>query len=319
MARTCFVHIGTHKTGTTSLQALLGLNEDLFEQYGLYIPKTCRIAPEFGSHHNLAWELNSDPRFNPSRGTFSELLAEIDSIRPPSACLSSEDFEYLHRKPGAIRFLRDGLAKLGYVCQIIVYLRPQADYSESLYAELVKHGLALPFPTFLGNILAHGSVTHRDIWTFTFDYSELLAPFTGVVGAHQLTVRNYPAQSDNRALLHDFLVTVASHATGLLPNLRYPERLNSSNDWADVIRRYCANALQVQDNYDLSHGAPPSPSESAGMPSRVQRLTLADLVQIQLRFRRPNRRVRSIFGISISAVSAERTLAAQIMDARLVE
>src|SRR5579872_2086723 len=139
MERICFLHIGTHKTGSTSLQALLTSNEQFLERNGILVPRTGRAWTGSG-HHNLAWEWNGDERFNPALGSWRNLLREIRSHDPPSFCLSSEDFEYLHRKPDALCRIRRDLNSIGYRVAIVVYLRPQADYAESLYAELVKHG-----------------------------------------------------------------------------------------------------------------------------------------------------------------------------------
>lgn len=65
--RTCFVHIGTHKTGTTSLQVALNRHcTELDGQYYLY-PRTGRPTMAPDGHHNIAWEIAGDWRFQRDR------------------------------------------------------------------------------------------------------------------------------------------------------------------------------------------------------------------------------------------------------------
>src|ERR1700733_14558996 len=116
--RIAFVHIGTHKTGTTSLQAMLGKNETLFRNAGVFIPKAGRIELSSAAHHNVAWELGRDERYDRTLGTFETLLHEAAAVDAPNICLTSEDFELLHGDSAALERLRDGLLTIGYTPMI---------------------------------------------------------------------------------------------------------------------------------------------------------------------------------------------------------
>ena len=50
-------------------------------------------------------------------------MDEVASARAPLACISSEDFQYLHDKPHQLRRLIDGLRSIGYDVKAIVYDR----------------------------------------------------------------------------------------------------------------------------------------------------------------------------------------------------
>ena len=52
--KTLYLHVGTHKTGTTAIQALLTTRSDAFAQAGLFVPQTGRID-EASGHYNIAW------------------------------------------------------------------------------------------------------------------------------------------------------------------------------------------------------------------------------------------------------------------------
>ena len=59
--RTLYIHVGTHKTGTTSLQQFLLLNEKLLRQKGLFIPLSGRMHRKEPWHHPLANSLKAKP------------------------------------------------------------------------------------------------------------------------------------------------------------------------------------------------------------------------------------------------------------------
>jgi hypothetical protein len=216
--RTAFVHIGTHKTGTTSLQELLARNDRTLRRSGLLVPKACRIDRHSG-HHNLAWELSGDPRFESRFGTFHSLLAEVRTSHAPSVCLSSEDLELLHDDPHALALLRDGLLDAGYAPKIVVYLRPQADYIESAYAEIIKLR-RVDFEHFLESILTDGR-----FGKLLFAYDVLAERFADVFGRQNMIVRAYESHRPSAYLLNTFLMTVAPGiASGT--RLAFPGRLN---------------------------------------------------------------------------------------------
>ena len=127
--RMAYVHVGTHKTGTTSIQAMLAANEIALAQEGVYIPRTGRPTDSFAAHHNIAYELAQNPQFDPTGGTLAELLDEIRVADAPAICLSSEEFESLSCNRGGLQRLFTGLLGLGYeiygfACRIIISGRP---------------------------------------------------------------------------------------------------------------------------------------------------------------------------------------------------
>src|SRR5471030_1168091 len=135
MHGTCFVHIGTHKTGTTSIQSLLGLNDVALLARDIFVPRTGRDHVSYAGHHHLAWELTGQGGYNPAHGSLRALTAELRASPHASACISAEDLEFLYDRPDRIRLLHDGILAGGYNPALIVYLRPQLPYCISLYNE----------------------------------------------------------------------------------------------------------------------------------------------------------------------------------------
>jgi hypothetical protein len=261
----------------------------------------CRTSQASAAHHNLAWELNNDARFEPVFGTFEQLIAEIDSLHPPLVCLSSEDFEYLHQRSDSLYRLRDCMLRAGYNVKIIVFLRPQADYSESLYAELTKHDLAISFPDFLKQILNSKVVVHRDIWRFAFDYNHLVDSFTAVLGPDAVHVRPYLSHMSADYLIRDFLSIICPHFDArYLDCPTAASKLNAKLNFAEVMHNLMTNKLkthhtEIQQVISTLH--------DNRMSGSFDPLTLGELVKIYFRFLRPNRRMQMAHGVPVSCVS----------------
>jgi hypothetical protein len=200
----CFVHVGTHKTGTTAIQRFLAGNRERLALDGLYYPRTGWLSGALPGHHNVASELAGD-RFDRAAGTLGDVVAEIARARPRNACLSSENFEYLHVRDDALAALRDAIVAIGYRPRIVVYVRAQDEYAESLYAELVKHGMLLPFASFLDAVTGAGVVWYDRAWAFRFEYTKLASRFAAVFGSDAVIVRAYRDDGAAGSIVPDFL------------------------------------------------------------------------------------------------------------------
>jgi glycosyltransferase involved in cell wall biosynthesis len=132
------LHIGTHKTGTTSIQRSLQAQAARLRQQGVWYP------PAGDAQH---WRLAYDLRAG-NRRPLLAALAEARQQGCDTLLLSSEAF--LEQAPfGLARelaFLRQEADEVN----IILYLRRQDLYWESLYREAVKNGRTrLPFRAFI--------------------------------------------------------------------------------------------------------------------------------------------------------------------------
>lgn len=283
-AKTAFVHAGTHKTGTTSLQAMLAANAKMLRSAGVLVPLAGRIERGSAGHHNVAWELLRDPRFDPRRGTLDALLREIAAADEPVACISSEDFELLHGDAAALERLRDGLLAIGYDPTIVLYLRPQADYLESLYAELLK-AWDVGFEEFFEAILARGAFGPS-----LFDYERLTDAFAQTFGREHVVVRPYRATARPEALQREFVELLAPGAVPLR-RLVLSQRLNRMAAFRDVVAMR-ARQVRCETHYAMPAG------------QRFDPLNLLDIARLLLRFSESNERIERAYGVRIGCVSA---------------
>jgi hypothetical protein len=206
MTPTAVLHIGTHKTGTTSFQTMIAQNLAHFIAQGIYYPAAGRAR---ASQANLAWELSGDPRYRPQAGSLEDLAGELRSLKPGAVVISSEDFERLFDKPHQLTKLRSVFDTLGYSCVVVVTLREPCDYLESLYYALSRRALTQSFDSFVADAIEHRAVRFgtRD---FPLDYEQLVEGFATIFGQDALRVLAYDS-SDSMTPLFD----VCSEVVGL--------------------------------------------------------------------------------------------------------
>lgn len=169
--RKCFVHIGTHKTGTTSIQSALENSRLPLAKHGFLYPKT-GISPGHFGHHNIAWELADDHRFRPDNGTVDDLLKEIDQT-DHDVIISSEDFECAAHWPERFENFIMRLRQHALDVIMVAYFRNQIDYARSLYLTLLLLGYDTSFDDFVSGIIEDRRIEWKD-WVFAFSYRDFL-------------------------------------------------------------------------------------------------------------------------------------------------
>lgn len=168
--RACFLHVGTHKTGTTSIQEMLHTGQCRLLQHGFLYPTT-GILPGHSGHHNIAWQVREDRRFKSEFGTVEDLWLEI-AVSDKDVILSSEDFECSFDN---LEEFIAGLESRGRrEVAIIIYLRDQLSYAKSLYLELIWHDYHRTFKGFLSELITTRSIAWHD-WRFPFDYRLMMS------------------------------------------------------------------------------------------------------------------------------------------------
>ncbi len=128
--KTVYLHIGTHKTGTTTLQHFLSRASTALKDQGVLYPEAGRSSRLPYAHYNLAWAVRK-MRGVTSTNAWSEVLSEIEDWDGEGAVLSSEDFwpctsEEIQE---ITRFLADQRV------EVILYVRNPVDYILSCYKQ----------------------------------------------------------------------------------------------------------------------------------------------------------------------------------------
>lgn len=205
---TVYLHIGTHKTGTSSIQKFLFDNQNALKELGFLYPLTGRDGKidsdgkcEINGNYQLALELLKDDKraryrnwlqhHKHVKGSWKKLVSEIDESRLKNVIVTSEDLSFL--KPEQMSAIADYLS--GYEVKIIVYLRNQYAYLKSLYAQDIKTGCeSKSFKTYLEKMKYLGF------------YDERIEPWANIFKKDSLIVKSYDAAKNN--LIQDFLRSI---------------------------------------------------------------------------------------------------------------
>jgi hypothetical protein len=162
-----FLHIGTPKTGSTSLQYALFNNAEKLQAQGVLYPLG-RFRRFAFQHHGMTDLLRSK--------TGDSLDAFLDGVREEAlACgchtvvLSSERIAMLPKAD--VKVLHEALLRAGFAPVVIVFFRSLLAQARSLTSEHMKAGMVLATPLKAGRALAR------------LDESRIAARFMTVFGA----------------------------------------------------------------------------------------------------------------------------------------
>jgi hypothetical protein len=133
--RLCYIHVGPHKTGTTSIQWFLQENREEFVKHGYFVPEAERRR---GAHHALAEHLcglDVGEHREPLVTKFTQALGETSC---EAIIISSEALEgFLEsKKHAAALFSR--VRELNLEPKVILFPRNQPQWINSSYASSVK-------------------------------------------------------------------------------------------------------------------------------------------------------------------------------------
>ncbi|KAA1426301.1 hypothetical protein [Nocardioides antri] len=219
------LHIGSDKTGTTSLQQLLRRNRRELAGRGILYPR----APGPVRHAGLGLYARPDHALLESRDWLRggypapdvfrrrlrrRLVREVATWAPARVVLSDESLARM--APDSITRLRGLIDALGGPVRVVVYLRRQDDHLVSRYQQAVKVGEVLPLAAW----------ALRD-FSSMYDFAALLRNWQGALGPREIVVRPFErARFSQGSLEQDFL-----DATGMdvrLADLRPVELRNES-------------------------------------------------------------------------------------------
>ena len=131
-----YLHIGSHKTGTTAVQVFLRDHPDWLAQHGIVVPSS--QLPNDSTHHALARAIAGLPSV-PGHANLPSLLAEeLRTLDGRNILLSSETLESLMQHEPLARRVVSFFAELGYRVETLCWLRPQVSAWNSGYAQQVK-------------------------------------------------------------------------------------------------------------------------------------------------------------------------------------
>lgn len=237
--KSILIHVGTEKTGTTSLQMFFSLNKKRLSAGGVWYPDSERLDYcHRRAHFPLAAALfrTRCPDFVTPKKHFDantlykRLLSDFEARPEPLMLLSAEHFSSRCSTPERVARMRRLLK--GYPVSILLYVRPQHELLLSAYSTFLKSG---------------GKKTleevSRERWlkldAIYFNYLRMAERWCKSFGDHHVRVRVFQEQAMPHGDLYRDLLS--SFDAPWSNKLRIPERQNPpiSKELADFL--YLAN------------------------------------------------------------------------------
>lgn len=187
------LHIGSHKTGTTSLQHWLSANAAALEGQGLFVPTAGRRGNN-PAHSQLAHRMVAEPATPLERiDVWADLAAQIAG-RSDDIVVSSEVFSERTRSADQARRITQFFAAQGHDTHVVLYLRDYPAFLNSIYVQRVKRfKFGGSFREFLARVRAEQGLR----------YTHMLAPFRDLA---PITLRPFPPPAGG--LEADFLTAI---------------------------------------------------------------------------------------------------------------
>lgn len=179
------LHIGTHKTGTTSVQDRLHANREQLRRAGVIYPDLGRHS----GHHGYLTDWIALPQAYAVPGGGRRALAELaETWRDTDATLllSSEEFARAGGRGGTVDFAALCRIFARYEVHLVCVLRDQIGFLQSVYAEVSRNALPARPPVFLKTAYETGMVD--GLWC---DYGRLYAGLRRTFEPDQITLLDY--------------------------------------------------------------------------------------------------------------------------------
>jgi len=274
------IHIGLHKTGTTTFQTFLHLNRKTLLKAGVFYP-------EMGDEHESHWVLpnqlvrnNWDYVEDFMRTNFK--AAKKENVE--TVFISSEDFElFLFEGFRASQLenlsYRIGFSSINWVC----VLRNQWDYFNSLYSQLSKQQVCLNYATAGEAILNFGELSMNSKvykWRYAFDYDVIIERFLHDIEGSFFVI-SFDEFKGTKVLGRTLIDRVISHNSQINSfwnsQLDFVEKTNIRGDETTIEIDYLSNFLGINMTNEIFEE-----NKSTFLPMIQNRLGMIDLVKEDL-------------------------------------
>jgi hypothetical protein len=287
-----YLHIGTEKTGTSSIQNFFHANRERLKRDGVLYP----LTPGKRNHTALAaaaqqldkrgplrksLDVRTDQDVLKLRATLKEgLREELSAGGYRAVVMSGEHCSSRLLEDAEVAWLKELLAPFFDEMRIVVYLRRQDDYLLSVYSTAVKSGA-----TFTLRLPPQRTMEQR------YDYWELLSRWARGFGRERIICRKFERSAMRGGdVVEDFLAAVGLE---MKADYERPQSVNESLDAESLefLRLFNQHVPRFAQN-----SVNPERDNVVGLLSRMSRgplvtLSDAELSGFMAQFREPNRKV----------------------------
>jgi len=204
------VHIGTTKTGSSSIQSFTRLNKAALKERGILIPSSLGreihlnavlASLPYGESRDLARTIpivSAEHHAEFRASVVSAFRQEVaDAVDCTETVITAEQLHSRMPNREDIAHFRELFCQGFSDVRIVVYVRPQLDQIVSLYSTMLRGGYADPIDDFLQSRM-------RPAFRSYFSLQDIIERWSAVFGAAHVLVRPYKAISHKNGCLGDF-------------------------------------------------------------------------------------------------------------------
>ena len=149
------IHIGTHKTGTSSFQRYCYKFKEMLDREGICYP-SIKGYEEINNHSILAWALDRTSQ-EAAISMLNSIFSQFNKEKHHTLLISSEDLENSLLGSCQLHTIIAAAKKSNFESfEILVVTRDPFDYLSSIYAELSKQNIVINFPQIAAATLSYG-------------------------------------------------------------------------------------------------------------------------------------------------------------------
>jgi hypothetical protein len=272
----CILHLGSEKTGTSSIQRYLGQHREVLQAKGFWYPQSFTNPP---GHVHIRLSAAAVDGSLGGEGPASELRPEIESALGKGAktvVFSSEFFHSELRDKDAIERLHAFLSAFFDRFKLVYYARRQDHMLSSMHSTAVQGGWTTN---------RHALPVYESKGHYYFDHAAISDQWTQVFGRGNLICRIF----ERSKLLNSDVIDDFSSTIGLpLDPKRTKVSANESLSFETMNVLLLLNGSRHKDNRELRRKLVAAGKKRNG--SRIPMLTRAEAEQFLTRFDESNRR-----------------------------
>ena len=210
--KTLYLHIGTPKTATSSIQKFLAENWDVLQKHGYFFPESTHIYPRVNARRNahfLSGRVRNGEGIRDKEKEKTYLEEGLQQVRDAfqnydNVILTDESIWYClsYLKKSLLCDLKKEADKQGYQIKVIVYLRRQDKFLLSRWNQKVKQKSTSDAVLSCDEYFELTQKKEKDI----YQYGKILDGIAEVIGKENLIVRRFDAESwRDGSIIHDFM------------------------------------------------------------------------------------------------------------------
>jgi hypothetical protein len=176
--RICYIHIGPHKTGTSSIQWFLKENRAELLRHGYFVPDS---RTSHGAHHPLAQKLCGQELPDHKQSAPIDFVRQLNQSDSQAVLISSELLDQLLRNAEYARSFFSRMRELELEPKLVFFPRNQPQSINSRYAEGVRDfSVSEPFEGFARKVAQCRGLKYSPLVELADTYSVTLIarPFT---------------------------------------------------------------------------------------------------------------------------------------------